>query len=206
MKFIKSSLLIVSSLSIAAPSLGAIVLPNAGDTLVFEAEDYDDGNGVSVATANPADASGGEYVDGLQKSDAGSSATEWFEFDVSNVNDALTYTATVYYRRNGGGINAGDPAELELYSSIDGVSYTFETSTEVAWMSGGWTANFVEEAFDTSFTLDASTTVIRVESLNINDGNGIAHIDRITISAVPEPGSLALLGIGGLLVARRRRG
>ena len=27
-----------------------------------------------------------------------------------------------------------------------------------------------------------------------------------TLSAVPEPGSLALLGLGGLLIARRRRG
>ena len=29
---------------------------------------------------------------------------------------------------------------------------------------------------------------------------------QVTLSTVPEPGSLALLGLGGLLIARRRRG
>ena len=40
------------------------------------------------------------------------------------------------------------------------------------------------------------------------DGNGgtTNEVDNIVISTVPEPGSLALIGLGGLLIARRRRG
>lgn len=32
-----------------------------------------------------------------------------------------------------------------------------------------------------------------------------SRLDLVTLTAVPEPGSLALLGLGGLLIARRRR-
>jgi hypothetical protein len=35
--------------------------------------------------------------------------------------------------------------------------------------------------------------------------DGGAELDNFSVSTVPEPGSLALLGLGGLLIARRRR-
>ena len=36
-------------------------------------------------------------------------------------------------------------------------------------------------------------------------GGGASSVDNLLINSVPEPGSLALLGLGGLLIARRRR-
>ena len=36
------------------------------------------------------------------------------------------------------------------------------------------------------------------------ESGGKITVDRITVTAIPEPGSLALLGLGGLLIARRR--
>ena len=36
-------------------------------------------------------------------------------------------------------------------------------------------------------------------------GNRGTYVDNISFTLVPEPGSLALLGLGGLLIARRRR-
>ncbi|MBX2850110.1 MAG: PEP-CTERM sorting domain-containing protein [Phycisphaeraceae bacterium] len=41
-----------------------------------------------------------------------------------------------------------------------------------------------------------------------NDGDNTTNygIDHVRIDYVPEPGSLALLGLGGLLIVRRRRG
>lgn len=59
-------------------------------------------------------------------------------------------------------------------------------------------------------TFDTGTAVAEGENLGLFIWTGSApdleriYIDNVT--AVPEPGSLALLGLGGLLIARRRRG
>lgn len=47
--------------------------------------------------------------------------------------------------------------------------------------------------------------ILTAENTDPNDRVGIAQIE-FTSNVVPEPGSLALLGLGGLLIARRRRG
>lgn len=48
---------------------------------------------------------------------------------------------------------------------------------------------------------------ITISSSRIADAGGhkFNPVNGVVISAVPEPGSMALLGLGGLLVARRRR-
>lgn len=40
----------------------------------------------------------------------------------------------------------------------------------------------------------------------INNASVTTSFDNLSVTAVPEPGSLALMGLGGLLIARRRRG
>ena len=39
----------------------------------------------------------------------------------------------------------------------------------------------------------------------IDEGGGARPVNAVVLTLVPEPGSLALLGLGGLLIARRRR-
>lgn len=43
-------------------------------------------------------------------------------------------------------------------------------------------------------------------TIDMDSDAGRGAVNGIQITAVPEPGSLALLGLGGLMIARRRRG
>jgi hypothetical protein len=52
----------------------------------------------------------------------------------------------------------------------------------------------------TGFTFDNATAQIGFGSVN-----DVILFDNVNFNQIPEPGSLALLGLGGLLFTRRRR-
>lgn len=65
--------------------------------------------------------------------------------------------------------------------------------------TGPFEINFAGE----DFLLTAGETIVIGQGANSN--NGIL-LDGITVTAVPEPGSMALLALGGLAMVARRRG
>ena len=95
-------------------------------------------------------------------------------------------------------------------TDVDGaVGVTLVGSDSVAISRTGGNAAIVEAgSIDISGVNASNNLILRIYWVGggPNDANGFMSGDDVTISAVPEPGSLALLGLGGLCVLRRRRG
>lgn len=86
------------------------------------------------------------------------------------------------------------------------ISIVLDTTDGGGFGGGAWD---VEWYFGGSATPFASADNVAFSSaivaVGVGSENAAADIDSFTLEVVPEPGSLALLGLGGLLVAARRR-
>ena len=118
--------------------------------------------------------------------------------------------------------SATGPASFELVMSVDGgATFSFVVGYTVLQSGGGgapgtWSSTTYNALYTSSTTLDLnadslvsdnqSSVILRFRSLVTAAAAGSSRIDNVMVNgnAIPTPGSIALLGLAGL-VGRRRR-
>lgn len=105
-------------------------------------------------------------------------------------------------------MDSGNPAGNAALQAASGLGVTkFDASTGLAagnlFTDKATVADGALDTFETGvFALSANTVEIRVTGDFAFEG---AAFDNVGITGIPTPGALALLGLGGLAAARRRR-
>jgi hypothetical protein len=115
---------------------------------------------------------------------------DWDDLDYTHIDyqiDGGGWLPLLWVENDGTEFNGAPLIDTDFNGTGDGTEIT-DTFTE----------------FTAAIAGIGSTLDLRI-TYQLDSGDEDIAIDNVTITGVPEPGSLALLGLGGLLIARRRK-
>lgn len=104
--------------------------------------------------------------------------------------------------RMGQSVQGGPAVVLNTWTHLE-LRYTAANTTSELYINGAATGATLVGSLGSSSQMTVGATILN-NSTNF-EGLFKGTIDEVTVTVVPEPGSLALLGLGGLIILRRRR-
>lgn len=193
---------------------------NGGGTLIFNALQTFGGSsanwGNTILTLNeggvvtpppPINADLGTNPNGMTILPIAAGEVQWFEFDVTGGAGAQPWQIDTFGSTNTGGSFGDDDTEVGLYDSNGNLiatndDFDFGGGILTSALSSAGVGNLAD-----------GTYYIAVGNFNTTFGPAFGVVststavgtNKLTVSFVPAPASIAVLGLGGLAVARRRR-
>jgi hypothetical protein len=142
----------------------------------------------------------------------------------SNVIDPLVYTSTSYVFSGGGYV--GNKIVIFKHSQSTGLSYfidvnnglstlpskgsiriTYNPATDLWSLYGMFGNSYIDPMSVTTLlasTVDNSFTSLNLPYISfIGDDTGVDYFDNFTVSVIPEPATLLLLGLGGMMMRKK---
>ncbi len=155
-----------------------------------------DGDWVGASSFTGTVGSFTDGVQGYQMSDA--DGTMGLAFDTVNFAGAWNVSIDLYVQTTGW--EADD--SIRLWVEVDGgttidLLNTIGTDVNDLGIEGAW--------MNLTLDLGAYTTATLYAELESNSGSEAIYLDNVAFRTIPTPGTFALLGLGGLAGARRRR-
>lgn len=130
---------------------------------------------------------------------------------IGSLTMGLTYTVSFDVVMDGGR-NDGLPYDADLFAWNPGARRDDARSDGFGTILAGAAGNASDDGLYTTisftFTPEVGThdgLVGRDLTLRFKGATTTANIDNVKVEATPEPGSLALLGLGGVMMLKRRR-
>ena len=120
-------------------------------------------------------------------------ATRTFAMGNGNASDGTVWTTDLYYA------NVGNRQYTDVSWALGDVGYIYQRIYEGAPAAGSWYYDSVPVA------LDADPTTFQISYVDAIGGGSAGIQPDQQISAVPEPATMGLLGLGALVMAIRRR-